>query len=334
LNNPSSLTPTVSTATPACSHPADQQTFLFVAHDYITGDRFEIVRCEACGLTVTTPQPKEWSKYYPVAYYGGTGGNRFPKPVELLQDALYSSRARKVEENNGGRKGRVLDIGCGRGLLLKQFKQRGWEVQGTELDDKSAAYPRDVLGLPVKTGELLEMNFPDEHFDAVVMWHVLEHVPTVSTLMAEVSRILKPGGIFLVGVPNFGSIEARFAKAGWFHLDVPRHLNHFTKTILLKNLCSAGFVAKDFSYFAPEYDSFSFVQSVLNRLGLRHNLLYNFLRGRKAKVLSETNASPFQLLLTLLLAAPLGILSLFFTTFAGLIHQGATITIVARKESG
>lgn len=318
----------------ACLHPAEGQTFLFVAHDYISADRFEIVRCEACGLTVTTPQTREWGKYYPIAYYGGQGGNRFPKPVEFLQDALYSARARKVEEVNGGRKGRVLDIGCGRGLLLQQFKKRGWEVQGTELDDKSAAYPRDVLGLPVKTGELLEMNFPDEHFDAVIMWHVLEHVPAVATLMAEVNRLLKPGGLFLVGVPNFGSIEARFAKSGWFHLDVPRHLNHFTKCILLKHLSSAGFVAKEFSYFAPEYDSFSFVQSTLNRFGLRHNLLYNFLRGKKAKVLGEKKSSPFQLILTLVLAAPLGVLSLFFTSIAGLMHQGATITIFSRKDSG
>ena len=251
-----------------------------------------------------------------------------------MQDALYSSRAKKVEQLNGGRRGRVLDIGCGRGLLLQQFKQLGWEVQGTELDDKSAAFPREVLGLPIQTGELAEMNFPDEHFDAVIMWHVLEHVPTVPTLMAEVSRILKPGGILLVGVPNFGSIEARFCQAGWFHLDVPRHLNHFTKAVLREKLSVAGFKPENFSWFAPEYDSFSFVQSILNRIGLRHNLLYNFLRGRTAKVLGERTTPPIQLILTLILAAPLGVLSLFFTTVVGLIGQGATITVFARKPPG
>lgn len=325
-------TKTESSKAIVCLHPASSQTFLFAARDYISGDQFEIVQCNACGLAVTKPSPSDWGKYYPAAYYGAGGGNRFPKPVELLQDALYSSRAKKVEGFNGG-KGRVLDIGCGRGLLLNQFKKRGWEVQGTELDDKSAAYPREALGLPVRTGELREMNFPGEHFDAVMMWHVLEHVPAVSDLMMEVSRILKPGGVFFVGVPNFGSVEARIAKAGWFHLDVPRHLNHFTKSVLLKELSDAGFAAREFSYFAPEYDSFSFVQSALNWIGLRHNLLYNFLRGKKAKVLDGKTPSPFQLILTLILAVPLGVLSLFFTTLMGLIGEGAAITILARKEA-
>ena len=279
------------------------------------------------------PQPQDWSRYYPIAYYGGQGSNRFPKPVEMLQDALYSSRVRKIEQINGGRAGSVLDVGCGRGLLLKQFQRRGWEVHGTELDDKSAEFPREVLKLPIKTGELIDINFPSNHFDAVVMWHVLEHVPAVSTVLAEVSRILKPNGIFLVGVPNFGSIEAQFTREKWFHLDVPRHLNHFTRENLLNELSRAGFEAKGFSWFAPEYDSFSFVQSLLNKIGLRHNLLYNFLRGRKAKVLSEKNSLPFQTILTLILAAPLGILSLFFTTLVALMQQGATVTIFARKES-
>jgi hypothetical protein len=109
-------------------------------------------------------------------------------------------------------------------------------------------------------------------------------------------------------------------------------LNHFTRENLFQELSRAGFEAKGFSYFAPEYDSFSFVQSLLNKIGLRHNLLYNFLRSRKAKVISEKESAPFQLILSLLLAAPLGILSLFAATLFGLLGQGATITIVARKS--
>ena len=73
------------------------------------------------------------------------------------------------------------------------------------------------------------------------------------------------GGILFAGVPNFGSWEARLARDKWFHLDVPRHLNHFTIPALLRMLSSADLEVKSCSYFAPEYDSFSFVQSRMRR---------------------------------------------------------------------
>ncbi len=314
----------------ACSHAA--QTVLFPASDYITGDQFKIVRCDACGLALTMPRPTDWSAYYPATYYGSQDSKRFPGPVEFLQDSLYASRVRQIEKIRGGRKGRVLDIGCGRGLLLQQFQKRGWEVHGTEMDDKSAAFAREVLKLPIQTGDLASLNFPENHFDAIVMWHVLEHIPAVAELLREVKRFLKPGGIFLVAVPNFGSPEAQLSRDNWFHLDVPRHLNHFTRDTLLNELSSAGLVAREVSYFAPEYDSFSFVQSTLNNLGLRRNALYNFLRSRNAKVLNKEQTPILQTVLSLILAVPLGLLSLVATTIAGLTGRGAAITIFANKQ--
>src|SRR5439155_7947567 len=101
----------------------------------------------------------------------------------------------------------------------------------------------------------------------------------------EVNRVLRPGGIFLVGVPNFGSFEARTCEDKSFHLDVPRHLIQFTPGSLREALVGAGFTISETSFFAPEYDCFSFVQSALNNCGLRPNLLYNLLRGQGAKVL-------------------------------------------------
>lgn len=295
---------------------------------------FEVVQCQSCGLVFTSPQPQEWSRYYPASYYGSVEGNRFPRVVEILQNALYAWRVRAMERANKGGTRRVLDIGCGRGLLLKQFQKRGWEVQGTELDAKAAAFGRDVLGLPIRTGPLEEMAFQDEQFDAVVMWHVLEHVPDFQNILAEIARILKPGGVFLVAVPNFGSWEARLTKDAWFHLDVPRHLNHFTKPVLLKALVEAGLSAKQISFIAPEYDLFSFVQSVLSRIGIRHNLLYDFLRSRSAKLLRKDKPAMWQLAVTFVLGAFFSIAGLFTTTIAGLVGQGGTMTIIARKSPG
>lgn len=314
-----------------CRHPSESQRRLFDARDYITGDRFAIERCEACGIAFARPQPAagELAKYYPAEYYGG-GRGRFPAVIENLQRSLYRRRVVKVERMVG-RKGRVLDIGCGPGFLLREFRDRGWEVHGTEFSEQSAAHARDVLQLPISIGDARALNFEDSSFDAVVMWHVLEHMADPQSTMAQVSRLLRPGGVLLGAVPNFGSGEARFARDKWFHLDVPRHLNHFTVPALRRLLSAHGFTVERASFFSLEYDYFSFAQSVLNRAGFRHNLLYDVLRGSRAKVLRTNPGPAWQKLASLLLAAPLGIVSVPMTALAGLLRTGATVTVYARK---
>ena len=69
-------------------------------------------------------------------------------------------------------------------------------------------------------------------YDAVVLWHVAEHLHAPQGTVRGIARLLRPGGVLLIAVPNFGSPEARIGRAGWFHLDVPRHLVHFTASTL------------------------------------------------------------------------------------------------------
>jgi len=179
---------------------------------------------------------------------------------------------------------------------------------------------------------LEEIEFPDDHFDAVTMWHVLEHVHDPRTVLSEVSRILKPNGILLVGVPNFGGFEARFFRDKWFHLDVPRHVTHLTKPSLKQALSANGFQDRCWSGFAPEYDAFSFIQSTLNGMGLRHNLLYNVLRGKQAKVIDGDSTPNWQILASVLVGAVLGIISLPVTLCASLLGQAGTMTVLATKQ--
>src|SRR5688500_7389092 len=208
-----------------CNHPRERFKPQFSTRDYISGDKFVVGYCYNCRLTVTTPVPSigELSRYYPQAYYGS--GRRFPHVVEWLLDMLYDFRARTI--GAGREPGKVLDIGCGRGLLLNKFRERGWDPQGTELSEEAATYARDRLNLPVTTDTLEDARFANDQFDLVILWHVLEHVPDPRATLEEIGRVLKPGGTLLVAVPNFGSLEARSAGPGWFHLDVPRHLTHF-----------------------------------------------------------------------------------------------------------
>jgi SAM-dependent methyltransferase len=316
-----------------CTHPTADRASLFHASDYISGERFEVLRCDACGLVRTSPPPDAGriSDYYPAGYYGAASDRRFPAPVELLQRALCGYRARSVERLAGG-PGRVLDVGCGRGFLLDAFRRRGWEPHGSELDERSAAFAREVLGLDVATGDLDRWPWPDGTFDAVSLWHVLEHLAEPERALDEARRGLRPGGVLLVGVPNFASPEARLTGAGWFHLDVPRHVVHLTPEWLDRALHRAGFDVRRRSFFAPEYDVFSFVQSVENRLALRQNLLYDVLRRRAAKVLGS-GAGPLQIVSALALAVPLGLAALPATTALGLARRGSSVTMYAVRRA-
>ncbi len=315
-----------------CPHPPDRTTTLFAARDYVTGDPFEIRRCAACGLAFTSPPPgpSAMGRYYPDAYYGNAGEKRFVGPVEGLQRSLYGARARRVESVAGGRSGKVLDVGCGRGFLLDAFRRRGWDVEGTEMSEASSAHAREALGIPVHVGALEDLSLPAGAYDAVTLWHVLEHVTDPGAMLGEIARLLRPGGALLVSVPNFGSPEARLAGPGWFHLDAPRHLVHLDPASLSSLLDQAGFETIDTSFVAPEFDAFSFVQSTLNRLGLRTNALYDLLRGRAAKLGAGREAASAAA--SIALAVPLGVLSLPVTLAAGLAGAGSTLTVLARRR--
>jgi SAM-dependent methyltransferase len=316
-----------------CEHPTERLRPLFSTRDYITGDPFIVGFCHNCKLYATAPVPAEdeLTHYYPSSYYGS--GRRFNRIVEWLLNNLYAYRARQIERIR--KPGKVLDIGCGRGLLLSKLRERGWQPRGTELSEEAAAYARERLGLPVTTEALQDCMFPAEEFDLVILWHVLEHVPSPRAMLKEVSRILKPGGVLLVAVPNFGSWEARRSGRAWFHLDVPRHLTHFTPATLQGALEGAGLSLLTTNFFSTEYDFYSFVQSAQNRLGFRHNYLYNLLRTRSAKVIHPSGETEqvglFETALVLSTAVPIALLSLVVTPLVAALGRGATIAAYAIK---
>ena len=317
-----------------CEHPASQVNLLFSASDYITGVDFAVGFCARCRLHVTIPAPidDELHRYYPSGYYGR--GRRFLSAVEWLLNNLHNYRAHQIEQHQ--RPGNVLDVGCGRGLLLNKLRQRGWEPLGTELSDEAAAYAREQLGLKIMTGPLQQIGLPDGEFDLVILWHVLEHVHSPRDVLREVARVLKPGGTLLVAVPNFGSWEARWSRDKWFHLDVPRHLTHFTARSLGRALDEAGIPITSVNFFSTEYDFFSFVQTVQNKLGFRHNLLYNLLRTRSAKVVDEQGNEQnvwAQSLLALLLAVPLTAISVLYAPVIAALRRGGTIAAYATKRA-
>jgi methionine biosynthesis protein MetW len=126
---------------------------------------------------------------------------------------------------------RVLDVGCGSGVLLARMKSLGWDAQGVEVDPGGVAAAR-ARGVPVHEGQLADAKFPDNHFDAVHSAHVIEHVHDPAALLRECFRILKPGGKLVIITPNTASFGHQHFGAAWLNLDPPRHLMLFNKSNL------------------------------------------------------------------------------------------------------
>lgn len=203
----------------------------------------QLVRCRRCGLVYQNPRPtlEEMAQHYPPEYepYTDYAGQRQKNP--LLRRAYEygtNKRCRFVTKHKQG--GRLLDIGCAAGtFLLGMRRQAGWEVEGVEPSAGTAELARRH-GLQVFTGTLEEAHYAGNSFDAVTMWDVLEHVHDPAGTIREIRRVLKPGGILLVRVPNLGSWDARLFGKRWAGLDAPRHLFVFTPPTLRVMLQEQG----------------------------------------------------------------------------------------------
>jgi len=147
------------------------------------------------------------------------------------------------------RKGKILDVGCGSGDTLALFQLVGWDCYGLDID-KSAinvAHKRGIKNALFGSYEAMK-KYPDNFFDVVRFYHVIEHLPNPSDCLKLVRRKLKPGGEIIIGTPNIGSLIARIAKQYWYNLDSPRHLYLFTPTTLQKLLLKNGFSVRNVSF--------------------------------------------------------------------------------------
>ena len=197
---------------------------------------------------------------------------------------------------NDVRPGRLLDVGCGAGILLNRMRQRGWKVDGIDLDKKALNYAKNRFDLDLHCGDLAAAKFPDNSFDAVTMHHVIEHVPNPVEFLKEARRILKPGGRLVMVTPNTKSNGLREFKEYWFGLDAPRHLNLYTPENLadcagragLKAVCAFGTAAHADIFFGGSF-------SIREAAGQRTDGRPQFNPFRLFRILSRQYAENSQL---------------------------------------
>ena len=171
----------------------------------------DLYACERCG-TVQQPDLPSGAELHDLyremtddAYLAEEAGRR--RTSGRLLDAIERHTAR----------GRMLEVGCGHGLLLDEARRRGWEVAGLELADASRAHARDALGLDVSSKTLEELDpARDGGRQAIVLSDVLEHLDDPVAALAQIASLLAPGGVALIVTPDPASRTARLAGPRWW----------------------------------------------------------------------------------------------------------------------
>lgn len=215
---------------------------------YGTSDEmFAVVRCKKCKLVYINPRPTkdDISRYYPENY----------RTRETLKSAArIERRMRKYKTKrrallfknpwyiNFPAETIVLDIGCGVGELLLRLKELSCNAYGADVDEITSKYLHETMNLNVAVCDIDSGTpFSDNFFDVIIMRHSLEHVHNPADVLREVKKIMKPGGLLVIGVPNIDSFVSKITKEKWNDLDIPRHLFHFNPLTISALLHKSGF---------------------------------------------------------------------------------------------
>jgi SAM-dependent methyltransferase len=249
--DPSSSTasgPSTWRACNTCGTPAPRSLF--------ARDGFHIVGCRACGLVYVGEDPAgiDFDALYDERYYTGGHEGVFADYMGQAPARRASARRRlwalaplhwhaRRQAAWAKRTPRLLDVGCAAGFFIAEAAEHPlcrYTVQGVELSRYAAAFAQERMGLPVFNGTLAQAALPAGHFDVVTLWDVIEHVDDPAAVLAEVARVLAPGGRVVLTTGDIGSVYAQARGADWHLMTPPWHLYYFDRATLAATAQRAG----------------------------------------------------------------------------------------------
>jgi len=258
----------------------------------VAGDRLDphdralytVVRCLFCGLAYTRPRPSPLAiaGFYPPSYSGGGRAGLLEQIESRYREHQQREAARWLSEGRPQR-GRLLDVGCGRGDLLQVLRNDGWQAFGVEPAQQGAAAAR-ARGIQVRCTRFEELS-EDDRYDVVVFSGVLEHLHDPLGALRKALRVLSPGGLVAVlYVPLLDSPQARALRERWVALDLPRHLVHFESATFPRFAERAGLRVTHRRDYSRRHNASQLVSSLLPSLQ-KHRLYQEEARSQAGRYL-------------------------------------------------
>jgi 2-polyprenyl-3-methyl-5-hydroxy-6-metoxy-1,4-benzoquinol methylase len=229
----------------------------------VCGKRY--ARCGECGVVrlydrVAADQLHRLYK----GYYPGAD----PSPDELrrqLGNPTFAHRRARLEAAVPASRRWIFEIGCGDGNFLAYLRGLGWRVHGSEYDAETAALVRRRHGIGLFVGDVADAVSPDAPFEVAAAYHVLEHVYQPAEWLAAVRRMLAPGGIVHIQVPNHASLTRRLTGAAWASVMFPQHVYFYTPRTLQALLRRAGFAPRSVTTWDPWHGPGTVSGSLVNQ---------------------------------------------------------------------
>jgi 2-polyprenyl-3-methyl-5-hydroxy-6-metoxy-1,4-benzoquinol methylase len=236
-----------------------------VACDFCASDNYnfydesqgwKIVKCSSCGFCYTNPRPTEESlpQFYEQNYYLNNElfGESYSEDGKAEAGFTYPKRITEVE-NWFNERGSILEIGAARGGYVNALAKRGWTSKGIDISKYAVEFGKQLYKVDLISGTLDTVKF-NEKFDAIVMYQVLEHVPSPKFVLERSYELLKDDGVIVIEVPNLESFDMKISKdRKRLSYDLPRHLSHFTPSFLKSELVKLGFKILDIDLYHPEF---------------------------------------------------------------------------------
>lgn len=281
--------------------------------------RYALDRCDRCRSAALRHDERQLEDVS--LYEGGTYADPigFGAAVALYRALVAADRARLVRALPTG--SRLLEIGSGDGRLLELMSARGHKVEGIEQARPSVARAR-ARGLRVHETSVYAFDAAPGSYDAVILWHVLEHLPDPGSVLQRIRQWLVPGGHLVVALPNFDSLQARVGGDNWFHQDIPRHVTQMTMEGLALLLERSGFRVDRTHHLLFEHNPIGMLQTLVNRLTCERDAAFRAVKGMEVRSSAGGRAA---LALTVVLSP----LAVILECAAALSRRGGTVVVHA-----